>query len=116
MLICVCSVSCFCSSIDCENHAVSGSFKGIILISTDDFQAGLAEEVHRGHQLLAITRGVEKRKQMETYLRLLLGKAKRLSGNEAVKFKDEVLRPAAEEFAGLNDAIEDLRKELEEVP
>lgn len=85
-------------------------------VSTDDFQAGLAEEVHRGHQLLAITRGVEKRKQMETYLRLLLGKAKRLSGNEAVKFKDEVLRPAAEEFAALNNTIDVLRKELEEVP
>ena len=85
-------------------------------VNTDDFQASLAEEVHRGHQLLALTRGVEKRKQMETYLRLLLDKSKRLSGSEAVKFKDEVLRPAAEEFAGLNDAIEDLRKELEEVP
>ena len=85
-------------------------------VNTDDFQAGLAEEVHRGHQLLALTRGVEKRKQMETYLRLLLGKAKRLSGNEAVKFKDEVLRPAAEEFAALNNTIEVLRKELEEVP
>ena len=85
-------------------------------VNTDDFQAGLAEEVHRGHQLLALTRGVEKRKQMETYLRLLLGKAKRLSGNEAVKFKDEVLRPAAEEFAALNNTIDVLRKELEEVP
>lgn len=85
-------------------------------VSTDDFQAGLAEEVHRGHQLLAITRGVEKRKQMETYLRLLLDKSKRLSGSEAVKFKDEVLRPAAEEFAALNNTIEVLRKELEEVP
>lgn len=85
-------------------------------VNTDDFQAGLAEEVHRGHQLLALTRGVEKRKQMETYLRLILGKAKRLSGNEAVKFKDEVLRPAAEEFTALNNTIEVLRKELEEVP
>ena len=85
-------------------------------VNTDAFRAGLAEEVHRGHQLLALTRGVEKRKQMETYLRLLLDKSKRLSGSKAVKFKDEVLRPAAEEFAGLNDAIEDLRKELEEVP
>lgn len=85
-------------------------------VNTDDFQAGLAEEVHRGHQLLALTRGVEKRKQMETYLRLLLDKAKRLSGNEAVKFKDEVLRPAAEEFAALNNTIDVLRKELEEVP
>lgn len=81
-------------------------------VTTDDFQAGLAEEIHRGHQLLAVTRGVEKRKQMETYLRLLLDKAKRLSGSEAVKFKDEVLRPAAEEFAALNNTI----KELEEVP
>lgn len=85
-------------------------------VTTDDFQAGLAEEIHRGHQLLAVTRGVEKRKQMETYLRLLLDKAKRLSGSEAVKFKDEVLRPAAEEFAALNNTIEVLRKELEEVP
>lgn len=85
-------------------------------VSTDDFQAGLAEEVHRGHQLLAITRGVEKRKQMETYLRLLLDKSKRLSGSEAVKFKDEVLRPAAEDLAALNNTIEVLRKELEEVP
>lgn len=85
-------------------------------VNTDDFQTGVAEEVHRGHQLLAITRGVEKRKQMETYLRLLLDKSKRLSGSEAVKFKDEVLRPAAEEFAALNNTIEVLRKELEEVP
>lgn len=87
-------------------------------VTTDDFQAGLAEEIHRGHQLLAVTRGVEKRKQMETYLRLLLDKAKRLSGSEAVKFKDEVLRPAAEEFAALNNTIEVLRMELEleEVP
>lgn len=90
-------------------------------VNTDAFQAGVAEEVHRGHQLLAITRGVEKRKQMETYLRLLLDKSKRLSGSEAVKFKDEVLRPAAEEFAALNNTIEVLRievlrKELEEVP
>ena len=85
-------------------------------VTTDAFQAGVAEEVHRGHQLLALTRGVEKRKQMETYLRLLLGKAKRLYGNEAVKFKDEVLRPAAEEFAALNNTIDVLRKELEEVP
>lgn len=85
-------------------------------VTTDAFQAGLAEEVHRGHQLLAITRGVEKRKQMETYLRLLLDKSKRLSGSEAVKFKDEVLRPAAEEFATLNKSIEVLRMELEEVP
>ena len=85
-------------------------------VNTDAFRAGLAEEVHRGHQLLAITRGVEKRKQMETYLRLLLDKSKRLSGSEAVKFKDEVLRPAAEEFAALNNTIEVLRKELEEVP
>lgn len=86
-------------------------------VTTDDFQAGLAEEIHRGHQLLAVTRGVEKRKQMETYLRLLLDKAKRLSGSEAVKFKDEVLRPAAEEFAALNNTIAVLRKELlEEVP
>ena len=84
-------------------------------VNTDDFQTGVAEEVHRGHQLLALTRGVEKRKQMETYLRLLLGKAKRLSGNEAVKFKDEVLRPAAEEFAALNKKIEVLRKELKEL-
>lgn len=84
-------------------------------VTTDAFQAGVAEEVHRGHQLLALTRGVEKRKQMETYLRLLLGKAKRLSGNEAVKFKDEVLRPAAEEFAALNKKIEVLRKELKEL-
>ena len=87
-------------------------------VTTDDFQAGLAEEIHRGHQLLAVTRGVEKRKQMETYLRLVLDKAKRLSGSEAVKFKDEVLRPAAEEFAALNNTIEVLRMELEleEVP
>ena len=85
-------------------------------VNTDDFQTGVAEEVHRGHQLLAITRGVEKRKQMETYLRLLLDKSKRLSGSEAVKFKDEVLRPAAEEFAALNNTIEVLRMELEEVP
>ena len=85
-------------------------------VTTDAFQAGVAEEVHRGHQLLAITRGVEKRKQMETYLRLLLDKSKRLSGSEAVKFKDEVLRPAAEEFAALNNTIAVLRKELEEVP
>lgn len=87
-------------------------------VTTDDFQAGLAEEIHRGHQLLAVTRGVEKRKQMETYLRLLLDKAIRLSGSEAVKFKDEVLRPAAEEFAALNNTIEVLRMELEleEVP
>lgn len=84
-------------------------------VTTDAFQAGLAEEVHRGHQLLAITRGVEKRKQMETYLRLLLEKSKRLSGSEAVKFKDEVLRPAAEEFAALNNTIEVLRKELKEL-
>lgn len=87
-------------------------------VTTDAFQAGLAEEIHRGHQLLAVTRGVEKRKQMETYLRLLLDKAIRLSGSEAVKFKDEVLRPAAEEFAALNNTIEVLRMELEleEVP
>lgn len=87
-------------------------------VTTDDFQAGLSEEIHRGHQLLAVTRGVEKRKQMETYLRLVLDKAKRLSGSEAVKFKDEVLRPAAEEFAALNNTIEVLRMELEleEVP
>lgn len=84
-------------------------------VTTDDFQTGVAEEVHRGHQLLAITRGVEKRKQMETYLRLLLDKSKRLSGSEAVKFKDEVLRPAAEEFAVLNKKIEVLRKELKEL-
>ncbi len=84
-------------------------------VTTDAFQAGVAEEVHRGHQLLAITRGVEKRKQMETYLRLLLEKSKRLSGSEAVKFKDEVLRPAAEEFAALNNTIEVLRKELKEL-
>lgn len=84
-------------------------------VNTDDFQTGVAEEVHRGHQLLAITRGVEKRKQMETYLRLLLDKSKRLSGSEAVKFKDEVLRPAAEEFAALNKKIEVLRKELKEL-
>lgn len=83
-------------------------------VNTDDFQTGVAEEVHRGHQLLAITRGLEKRKQSEVYLRLLLDKAKRLSGSEAVKFKDEVLRPAAEEFAALNNTIEVLRKELEE--
>ena len=85
-------------------------------VNTDDFQTGIAEEVHRGHQLLALTRGLEKRKQSEVYLRLLLDKAKRLSGSEAVKFKDEVLRPAAEEFAALNNTIEVLRKELEEVP
>ena len=85
-------------------------------VNTDDFQTGVAEEVHRGHQLLALTRGLEKRKQSEVYLRLLLDKAKRLSGSEAVKFKDEVLRPAAEEFAALNNTIEVLRKELEEVP
>lgn len=85
-------------------------------VNTDAFRAGLAEEVHRGHQLLALTRGLEKRKQSEVYLRLLLEKAKRLSGSEAVKFKDEVLRPAAEEFAALNNTIEVLRKELEEVP
>lgn len=84
-------------------------------VTTDDFQAGLAEEIHRGHQLMALNRGVEKRKQMETYLRLLLDKAKRLSGSEAVKFKDEVLRPAAEEFTALNNTIEVLRKELEEL-
>lgn len=84
-------------------------------VTTDAFQAGLAKEIHRGHQLLAVTRGVEKRKQMETYLRLLLDKAKRLSGSEAVKFKDEVLRPAAEEFAALNNTIEVLRKELKEL-
>lgn len=81
-------------------------------VNTDAFQAGLAKEIRRGHQLMALNRGVEKRKQMETYLRLLLDKAKRLSGSEAVKFKDEVLRPAAEEFAALNNTI----KELEEVP
>lgn len=85
-------------------------------VNTDAFRAGLAEELYRGHQLLAITRGLEKRKQSEVYLRLLLEKAKRLSGSEAVKFKDEVLRPAAEEFAALNNTIEVLRKELEEVP
>lgn len=85
-------------------------------VTTDAFRAGVAEEVHRGHQLMALNRGVEKRKQMETYLRLLLDKAKRLSGSEAVKFKDEVLRPAAEEFTALNNTIEVLRKELEEVP
>ena len=85
-------------------------------VTTDDFQAGLAEEVHRGHQVMALNRGLEKRKQAEVYLRLLLDKAKRLSGSEAVKFKDEVLRPAAEEFAALNNTIEVLRKELEEVP
>ena len=65
---------------------------------------------------MALNRGLEKRKQAEVYLRLLLDKAKRLSGSEAVKFKDEVLRPAAEEFAALNNSIEVLRKELEEVP
>ena len=86
-------------------------------VSTDDFQAGVAEEVHRGHQVMALNRGLEKRKQAEVYLRLLLDKAKRLSdGSEAVKFKDEVLRPAAEEFAALNNTIDVLRKELEEVP
>lgn len=87
-------------------------------VTTDDFQAGLAEEIHRGHQVMALNRGVEKRKQMETYLRLLLDKAKRLSESEAVKFKDEVLRPAAEEFTALNNTIEVLRMELEleEVP
>lgn len=85
-------------------------------VTTDDFQAGLAEEVHRGHQVMALNRGLEKRKQAEVYLRLLLDKAKRLSGSEAVKFKDEVLRPAAEEFAALNNTIEVLRMELEEVP
>lgn len=87
-------------------------------VNTDAFQAGLAKEIRRGHQLMALNRGVEKRKQMETYLRLLLDKAKRLSGSEAVKFKDEVLRPAAEEFAALNNTIEVLRMELEleEVP
>lgn len=85
-------------------------------VTTDDFQAGLAEEIHRGHQVMALYRGLEKRKQSEVYLRLLLDKAKRLSGSEAVKFKDEVLRPAAEEFAALNNTIEVLRKELEEVP
>ena len=86
-------------------------------VTTDAFQAGVAEEVHRGHQVMALNRGLEKRKQAEVYLRLLLDKAKRLSdGNEAVKFKDEVLRPAAEEFATLNNSIEVLRKELEEVP
>lgn len=85
-------------------------------VTTDDFQAGLAEEIHRGHQVMALNRGLEKRKQSEVYLRLLLDKAKRLSGSEAVKFKDEVLRPAAEEFAALNNTIEVLRKELEEVP
>lgn len=86
-------------------------------VNTDAFQAGVAEEVHRGHQVMALNRLVEKRKQAEVYLRLLLDKAaKRLSGSEAVKFKDEVLRPAAEEFATLNNSIEVLRKELEEVP
>lgn len=90
-------------------------------VTTDDFQAGLAEEIHRGHQVMALNRGLEKRKQSEVYLRLVLDKAKRLSGSEAVKFKDEVLRPAAEEFAALNNTIEVLRKEvlrkeLEEVP
>ena len=83
-------------------------------VNTDAFQAGLAEEVHRGHQVMALNRGLEKRKQSEVYLRLLLDKAKRLSGSEAVKFKDEVLRPAAEEFTALNNTIEVLRKELEE--
>lgn len=87
-------------------------------VTTDDFRAGVAEEVHRGHQVMALNRGLEKRKQAEVYLRLLLDKAKRLSGSEAVKFKDEVLRPAAEEFAALNNTIEVLRMELEleEVP
>lgn len=86
-------------------------------VTTDAFQAGVAEEVHRGHQVMALNRGLEKRKQAEVYLRLLLDKAKRLSdGSEAVKFKDEVLRPAAEEFATLNKSIEVLRMELEEVP
>ena len=85
-------------------------------VTTDDFQAGLAEEIHRGHQVMALNRGLEKRKQSEVYLRLVLDKAKRLSGSEAVKFKDEVLRPAAEEFAALNNTIEVLRMELEEVP
>lgn len=85
-------------------------------VTTDDFQAGLAEEIHRGHQVMALNRGLEKRKQSEVYLRLLLDKAKRLSGSEAVKFKDEVLRPAAEEFTALNNTIEVLRMELEEVP
>ena len=90
-------------------------------VTTDAFRAGVAEEVHRGHQVMALNRGLEKRKQSEVYLRLLLDKAKRLSGSEAVKFKDEVLRPAAEEFAALNNTIEVLRKEvlrkeLEEVP
>lgn len=86
-------------------------------VNTDAFQAGVAEEVHRGHQVMALNRGLEKRKQAEVYLRLLLDKAKRLSdGSEAVKFKDEVLRPAAEEFAALNNTIDVLRKELEEVP
>ena len=85
-------------------------------VTTDDFQAGLADEIHRGHQVMALNRGLEKRKQSEVYLRLLLDKAKRLSGREAVKFKEEVLRPAAEEFAALNNTIEVLRKELEEVP
>ena len=86
-------------------------------VTTDAFQAGVAEEVHRGHQVMALNRGLEKRKQAEVYLRLLLDKAKRLSdGSEAVKFKDEVLRPAAEEFAALNNTIDVLRKELEEVP
>lgn len=85
-------------------------------VTTDAFQAGVAEEVHRGHQVMALNRLVEKRKQAEVYLRLLLDKAKRLSGSEAVKFKDEVLRPAAEEFAALNNTIEVLRMELEEVP
>lgn len=85
-------------------------------VTTDDFQAGLAEEIHRGHQVMALNRGLEKRKQSEVYLRLVLDKAKHLSGSEAVKFKDEVLRPAAEEFAALNNTIEVLRMELEEVP
>ena len=85
-------------------------------VTTDAFRAGVAEEVHRGHQVMALNRGLEKRKQAEVYLRLVLDKAKRLSGSEAVKFKDEVLRPAAEEFATLNNSIEVLRKELEEVP
>lgn len=84
-------------------------------VSTDDFQAGVAEEVHRGHQVMALNRLVEKRKQAEVYLRLLLDKSKRLSESEAVKFKDEVLRPAAEEFAALNNTIEVLRKELKEL-
>ena len=64
---------------------------------------------------MALNRLVEKRKQAEVYLRLLLDKSKRLSESEAVKFKDEVLRPAAEEFAALNNTIEVLRKELKEL-